>query len=679
MRRGLSTAGAILALALVASPPASARNAAAINMVPADAPVLALLLSTARGTSQPVLLVDPRDRASTDGFRAEWPGPVRCFRLPDTGKAVVQMMREAAGEPCTVVTDMAQFARTLWPEARVAVATVAAPGDRQEDRSYRWLLRAAAFAGATGSALLPLPPDPAASARALDGWNVLYVLPTAAAWRAAARQSIPNVIDIDKADTLLTEFLKKDGMNRDVVVVANAGDRDGLFSPAGLSLLAPLAAAAHRAPLVLVRSAEPAAAEGQVLETLAYHALSPSYVMLVGDEIALRSHRVEDPVAAAGGPEALGGGGKVRVELFSEIQHERPQDLIVGRIAAEGVGQGSATLARQLHRQPRTRQRPAVLFSNADRIFPLGETISRTTAAEFRNVGVPVRAYYGDEVTTELVSRSLTETDLLVWEGHTRDLTLGERGGVAAIAAPEVVVLQGCHTFDRSDPFILMEKGTVALLGSSTAIYSAPGSALARAFFDALLYERADLGTAARNARNFALALAQLQRMRGHGDWRKTYRAALAFSLWGDPTLRLHIKPARPKIAPVQWTAGDGGLTLTIPGRQLGTVSVAGYRARPSSRAMLGGLLLREKDSRRRPLKDLYFTVQEAGAAQPLTACAPARGWDVVSLYAPRTETLTVLARPDWKMLGQAPSRRPFVFPLAAEARACPKPAEEGA
>jgi hypothetical protein len=440
-----------------------------------------------------------------------------------------------------------------------------------------------------------------------------------------------------------------------------------------------LVAIAHRAPLVLVRSAEAAAVEEQVLETLTRHDLSPSHVVLVGDEIALRSHRVEDPVAAAGGPEALGGGGKVRVELFSEIQHERPQDLIVGRIAAEGVGQGSATLARQLHGEPRTRQRPAVFFSNADRIFPLGETISRTTVAEFRNVGIPVRGYYGEEVTTELVNRSLTETDLLVWEGHSRDLTLGERGGIAAISAPEIVVLQGCHTFDRSDPFILMEKGTVALLGSSTAIYSAPGSALARAFFDALLYERADLGTATRNARNFTLALAQLQRMRGHADWRKTYRAALAFSLWGDPTLRPGIKPTRPKIAPVRWTPGDRELTLTIPGGLLGTVSVAGFRARPPSRAMLGGLLLREKDGQRRQLKELYFTVQEAAGDQPLTVCAPGLGWDVVSLYAPRTETLTVLARPDWKKMGQGPSRRPFAFPLAVDAPACPKPAEQGA
>ena len=71
--------------------------------------------------------------------------------------------------------------------------------------------------------------------------------------------------------------------------------------------------------------------------------------------------------------------------------------------------------------------------------------------------------------------------------------------------------------------------------------------------------------------------------------------------------------------------------------------------------------------------------MQEVAADQPLTACAPGSGWDVVSLYAPRTETLTVLARPDWKKIGQAPSRRPFAFPLAVDAPACPKVAEQGA
>jgi hypothetical protein len=656
-------------------------------MVPADAPVLAAMLSIARGASQPVLLVDPHDRASLDSFRAEWPGPVHCFRHPDTPVSVAALMREAAGEACRVVDDLTRFARTLWPDARVAVATVVEPGAKGEkdkkdktgkkgERRYPWLLRAAAFAGATGMALLPLPGEVPEGTTALDGWNVLYLVPPAAGWRDLARQEIPNVIEIDSADVLLTEQLKKTDVNRDVVVVANPMDRDGLFSPSALSLLAPLVATLHRAPLLLTSDVEADAVEREVLATLERHELSPSHVVLVGDEMALRSHRVEDPVAAAGGPDALGGSNEVRVELFSEIQHLRPQDLIVGRVVAEGVGQGSAVLARQ-HHSARHDRRPVVFFTNADQVFPLGEIISRATAAEFRNVGVPVRAYYADEITDELVHDALTETDLLVWEGHARDLTLEERGGVAVIAAPEIVVLQGCHTFDRSDPFILMEKGTVAILGTSTAIYSAPGSALTRAFFDALLYDRVDLGTAARNARNFVLALALLQRDRGHEDWRKTYRAALAFALWGDPTLVPHIKPRPPTVTPVRWTVDHGTLSLKIPRGKLGAVSVATYRVRPPSRAMLGGLLLREGDGEDRVVKELYYTVQDATDA-PLTVCAPSDGWDVVSLYAPRTQTMTVLARPDWRMIEQSASRRPFQFPLASVPEACPVPAEHG-
>lgn len=682
MRRGSSTM-ALLAL-LVCAAPVWAGSARPINMVPADEPALAVMLSIARGASQPVLLVDPSDRASLDSFRAEWPGPVHCFRRPDTRRSVVALMRDAAGEACRVVDDLARFARTLWPEGRIAVATVVETGEKSKtgqggttgERNYPWLLRAAAFAGATGMALLPLPDEAPESTTALDGWNVLYLAPTAAAWRSLARQEIPNVIEIDSPESLLTEQLKKADVNRSVVVVANPTDRDGVFSPSALSLLAPLVATAHRAPLLLTSDVEADAIEREVLAILERQELSPSHVILVGDEMAMRSHRVEDPVAAAGGPDALGGSNEVRVEIFSEIQHQRPQDLVVGRLVAEGVGQGSAMLARQYHRVRHDR-RSVVFFTNADQVFPLGEVISRTTAAEFRNVGVPVRAYYADEITDELVHDALMETDLLVWEGHARDLTLEERGGVAVIGAPEIVVLQGCHTFDRSDPFILMEKGTVAILGTSTAVYSAPGSALSRAFFDALLYDRVDLGTAARNARNFLLALAVLQRDRGHTDWRKTYRAALAFALWGDPTLVPHMNPRRPTVTPVRWAVDGAGLSLNIPRGRLAAASVATYRARPPSRAMLGGLLLREDDSEKRLVKELYYTVQDA-TDEPMTVCSPGVGWDVVSLYAPRTQTMTVLARPDWTMIEAGASRRRFTFPLASVPAACPVAAEQG-
>src|SRR5690606_5014365 len=127
------------------------------------------------------------------------------------------------------------------------------------------------------------------------------------------------------------------------------------------------------------------------------HRLAPTHLYLVGDERALRSHVVPDPVLANGGPEALGGAREVRVELFSEIQRGAPQDYAVGRFVAEDAARGSAILASQLHRRLNGSGRVVVL-SNADEEFELGETIARTTVSELRNAGVAVRAEYRDRV-----------------------------------------------------------------------------------------------------------------------------------------------------------------------------------------------------------------------------------------------------------------------------------------
>jgi hypothetical protein len=390
--------------------------------------------------------------------------------------------------------------------------------------------------------------------------------------------------------------------------------------------------------------------------------------MLVGDELALRSHRIADPVLAAGGPEARGGGVDVRVELFSQIQNDLPQDLAVGRIVAESAPQASVMLARQLHDEHAPSNRPVIFLANADEVFALGETISRATVEELRNLSIPVKAYFRDEITPELTKKVLDQTDVLVWEGHPRDLTLEETGGVAAAKTPRLVVLQGCYTLDRSDPFILIEKGTQAIVATSSAIYSASGSAFARAFVDAIAYGDRDLGTAVRDARNYLLALTRLKRARGHADWPKTYRAALAFALWGDPTTHAPLTPGRQLQPPVQWARQAGSLSLSIPSGRLRESTVGHYHANPAPRAMLGGLLLRSGDASERRLKELYFTtITQAEHA----ACSPGNGWDVVSLYAPRTQTLTVLARPDWDILKSQDPHGTFHFPLASEQSAC--------
>jgi hypothetical protein len=660
----LAAAAALLALTLASPAARAAERPAAIRLVPADDPALALTYLVAEGRERPVLLFDPRDREAADLFRNDGRRAV-CARRSAAAEPLAKLLEEAAGAPCEVEDDWLALARRLWPEPRAAIAAAAS--------DYEWLLRAAAFAGAAGMALLPVDPERPPEASALGDWRIetLYTTPGIAAFASPEGAGFRTVA-VDSADELASALLTRSSERPPTtVVLANPRDRLGVFSPSSLSLLAPLVSALHRAPLLLVGSSNPTRIEREARGFIDRHGLEPTHVILVGDELALGSHRVPDPVLAAGGPEAIGGGTEVRVEIFSEIQHERPQGFAVGRMVAEDAARLSVGLARRLHAAPNQKQ-PVIFLSNADEVFALGEAISRSTVGELRNRRVPVQAYFRDEVTPAVIQKALKGTDFLVWEGHARDLTLEEQGGISATRAPGLVLLQGCYTLDRSDPYILMERGTEAIVATSAAIYSASGSAFAKAFVDSLLYDGADLGTAVRNARNYLLALTILKRRRGRHDWPKTLRAALAFALWGDPTLSAELPVREPIVPPAAWSESNHDLVLTIPPGRLEEASAGRYRSRPVPRAMLGGLLAYEKgkkDRKERRLKQTFFTARSMPAE--VTACAPNAAWDLVSLYAPATRTLSVLVRPDWNLMPGAAESGTFPFPLRADAAAC--------
>lgn len=639
---------------------ATAATESTVLVVPDDDAELASLVLTARGREGRGILFDPWDEATVSSFLSQRGVKGRCLHRERTPRAVVSLMESTIGSECTVVSDLASLAHELWPKATRVVA--APPAD------YAWLLRAAAFAGATDAALLPLGESGSVTAADLQGWNleVIYLLPGARV-EAPEGAGVDVAVSIEDAAALEAELLRLLAEPPTAVVVANPADRLAKFSPSVLSMVAPVESAIHRSPLVLVDSSDPVEIEEQVLRFIDTHGITPTHLILVGDELALRSHRVPDPVRMAGGPESIGGDADVRVEIFSRIEKEEPQDFAVGRIAAESSAQASVVLAGQVGAPRKGRRKPVAVLSNADQVFSLGEAISRTTVNELRNLGVDVGAYFRDKVTPEVIAQSLGGSALLVWEGHARDLTLEQQGGLTTEEAPSFVILQGCYTLDRSDPYILMQHGTIAIVATSAAIYSASGSAFAKALFDALLYDGADLGTAVRNARNYLLALTKLKRRRGYEEWHKTYRAALAFALWGDPTLRPKLPTRRPKVSPTVWQLGEEEVELTIGVGRLPKVEVDRYQVRPVPRAMLGGLILTEEGSENRELKELFFTVQR-GERDRSVVCPPPGDWETVSMFAPRTKTLTLLARTDI-MTGKKSQR--YTFPLVAREEAC--------
>lgn len=639
---------------LLALSPALA-GAAPLRIAPASDASLSSMLLVAAAPGDPVVLFDPQDQDVVARARKENPGPVECYARGTTSAPARALEEDLAGVPCGSADDLLALAQRWWP---APPAVVAVPGGR-----YAWLLQGAALAGAIGGALLPVDPRHPPAAEALRPWAGAqwYLLGTPPP--AVPLPPGTRVQRLDNADAVRALTLAA-FPSFDTVVVANPADRRGRFSPSSLSLLAPRIATAHRAPLVLVSGSAADVAEREVAAFIAGTKRAPTHIYLVGDELALRSHLVPDPVLEAGGPEARGGARDVRVELFSRLQDGQPQDYAVGRFVAEDVSRGSATLTRQL--APARAGGRVVVLSNADQEFALGETIARSTVGELRNAGVKVRASYRDAITPAVIQDALLRAGLLVWEGHARDLTLEERGGVAVDRTPPFVVLQGCYTLDRSDPFILLDHGTQAIVATSAAIYSASGSAFARALFDSLLYGGADLGTAVRNARNFLLAVTDLKKQRGHADWTKTYRAALAFALWGDPTARPPLAAATSAVPPATWQTSDRALTLTIPPKRLEAATVGRYTAQPVPRAMLSGLILRQGDKPARTVKELFFAAVPAPDAKT-RACPPAPGWEVASLYAPRTRTLSVLARPPGDTPSTPAPAGSFTFPLVAD------------
>ncbi len=650
----------LAALFAILSPAAAADKS--VQIVEARDRAFAALVIAARGNQQPVLLFEPEDADAVRETADLMPYPRSCvIRAKRVGTTAAALLAEIAGQPCTTPDDPAELARSLWSDPKVVVVY------RDDDDEAR--VRAAGFAAATGAALWPLDGDQLLTTESLAPWKPESVylagddLTDGKAADFGSRLVEPSEIT--------SAFQAVTGAAPKTLILTNPADLRGTFSPSGLSTVSGVLAAAHRSPVFPVPGADPAEIEKFANRLMKANDFLPEQILLVGDELAMRSHRVDDPVLAAGGPEARGGGTIVRVEIFSEIEHQRPQQFSLGRVVAENAVYASLSLARGLHVPSKLSDKPIVFLANADEVFKLGETISRTTVNELRNVGIPVRSYYRDEITPEISRQALGSTDVLVWEGHPRDLTLEEKGGVAIESAPRLVVLQGCYTLDRNDPLILIEKGTQAIVATSAAIYSAPGSGFARALFDAIAHDDADLGTAVRNARNYLLALALLKRERGHAGWQKTYRAALAFALWGDPTYRVHLAPGRPDVRPITWSVDDSGLKLTIPRRRTREVVVDEYRAAPVPRAMLGGVVDRVSDGRK--ATEMFGTTQTV-APERTHACAPSEGWTVVSLYAPATETLTVLAMPQWKEIGTSSESGEFSFRLVADSSQCDAP-----
>lgn len=434
----------------------------------------------------------------------------------------------------------------------------------------------------------------------------------------------------------------------DHLVLVAPADAKGPFSPPRLSLASVPYVLAKGAALAYVGEG---AGGGRTPEeaTVALEAEGVGrfdFVTLVGDWLAIPLREVQDVDQVARGVETP----RVhKIPPFVDLEG-RPSDRAVGRLAALDVYDLSRWVARIVHGVGDDAD-GVLVFANAHDKFILGETISRTTSAELANAGVPVRSFYRGEITRERIEAELPRHALVLWEGHPTDLTLGDD----ALPAPQrplppsTVFLQGCYTMDRADPFVLVERGANAVLGTYMAVYSSSGSAFARAYVNAQVHGGATAGQALASARNYLFALVELKKRRGFTDWRKTLRAALSFDLWGDPEAQAPVSFRRPKQSPVTARLQGNRLSVRIPAGALPLAEAGPYQASVRPGGALAGLYNFIEDENGkvvgRRLSELFFVEvrlpESFGDAPVLEAPYPASTY--AWIFSPRTRTLSLI------------------------------------
>src|SRR5262249_28396113 len=240
------------------------------------------------------------------------------------------------------------------------------------------------------------------------------------------------------------------------------------------------------------------------------------------------------------------------------------------------------------------------------------KTFPRKTARELPTRGYQTASLFGDRVPKEDVRRLLPQQDIFLWEGHhstmTRDYGLPDW---PEPLEPSLVFLQSCLALCEPEALPLIERGAIGVIGTSTRTYSASGGACSLAFFDALLYEDQTLGGGLRHAKNFLLAYAQLKEKRLGKDAKRTganLRAAWAFTLWGDPTLRLP-RPQKPDdaLTAVRHEVQGNTIVVSLPEMVHEKVESNKFQVEMPPNARLAGLIRKEGNEKEKPLVPFVF------------------------------------------------------------------------
>jgi hypothetical protein len=407
--------------------------------------------------------------------------------------------------------------------------------------------------------------------------------------REGASIKIIHLRNAEMAAQAHRRHLRKQGPIENLVVANPADGKRGLTN---LSALAPWIAIQRWAALLLTSDKGDDAGKiiHQALETDDLrHAEN---LILLGDLTALPMLQRPNPAA--------GKDANIEMEPMTPSGSE-PFTLATGRLFADDLSLIPLLVARQqLLNRPGYVPR-ALVVSNPSGGLPLLEAFSRNTTQELLNNGYQTTSMFGKDVNPDDLRRLLPEQDVFLWEGHyatlMKEYKMHEWNEPMR---PALVFLQSCLALSdgKAQPFL--QRGALAVLGTSTRTYSASGGACALAFFNALLYDHQSVGSSLRSAKNFLLAYSLLKEKRLGKTAKLTganLRSAWAFSLWGDPTLKLPA-PSFPEEAlpPVRRIVHGHTIVITLPDALHRKAISSKYQAQMPPNGRLAGLITPDEE-----------------------------------------------------------------------------------
>jgi hypothetical protein len=585
----------------------------------ADEELIALSVALAAREPTPLLLLDtpgvgPYLKSFLAAYRPERIIPVGAF-----GDAT-GLERRLGLPVASSVEKVGSLWEVLYPQVRSVVVCPATP------RSL--LLQAGCLAGVTRSPLVVLREGEADQLRQrLTAWKAGEVFAVGNAAPSCRGLAGVQCTELATEEDVTAAYLRQLARQGPVETIVVANPADSATDSPALSRLAPALAVSRRAALVLTNPAGDNVAE-VVARALKKTALrrAENLLLLAGLK-AIPMERRQNP--------APGKDDDIEMEPLTPKDSE-PFTFAAGRLFHADPGVVALTLARQRLLTGARGPRKALIASNAGGGLPLMEMFSRHTAKELANRGYQTTALFEDSVNRDDVRRLLPEQDIFLWEGHYKTLVdTYEMPTWTEPLRPSLVFLQSCLALNEKEAQPLLQRGAVAVVGASTRTYSGSGGAFTLAFFDATLYDRRSLGGSLRQAKNFLVAYAALKQSRLGAKARLTganLRAAWAFTLWGDPTLRLPVpEPPPDALLPGSHEVQGNAIVLGRPEQLYPKVTTENYQAQMGPNDRLAGLVTEAEEDTRRLVPMLFAEVKlkppAPGQAPRLSSKVNSRSW----------------------------------------------------